>query len=221
MLLSISCLLPPLTGFKRILCFVLHMCRLVFLFASVALWLLFNVLSKSTSGRICYMILPSQAWPHSRYSVSFHFSDSFCWSFTFGTCKLLFSFEMSFFFLFAFPRATPMAHGGSQARGLIRGVAAGLHHSHSNAGSAEPHLCPTPQLTATPDPTEWGQGLNPQPHGSQLDSLTTEPRWELPEISILSNIIAVSNFKLFATYINWENDYEVPSTDLDIWSHAL
>ena len=34
----------------------------------------------------------------------------------------------------------------SQARGQIRAIAAGLHHSHSNAGS-EPHLLPTPQLT--------------------------------------------------------------------------
>ena len=42
-----------------------------------------------------------------------------------------------------------------------------LHQNHSNAGS-EPCLQPTPQLTATPDrqPTEQGQGLNPQPHGS-------------------------------------------------------
>ena len=36
--------------------------------------------------------------------------------------------------LFLF-RATPMAYGGSQARGQIRGTAAGLHHSHSNARS--------------------------------------------------------------------------------------
>ena len=28
-----------------------------------------------------------------------------------------------------------MAYGGSQARGLIGAVAAGLHHSHSNVGS--------------------------------------------------------------------------------------
>ena len=41
--------------------------------------------------------------------------------------------------------------GGSQARGQIRGTAASLHHSHSNAGS-KPHLPPTPQLTATVDP---------------------------------------------------------------------
>ena len=44
-----------------------------------------------------------------------------------------------------------MAYGGSQAKGLMGAVAAGLHQSHSNAGS-EPHLRPTPQLTATPDP---------------------------------------------------------------------
>ena len=46
------------------------------------------------------------------------------------------------FFLFFFQcllRATPMAYGGSQARGLIGAVAAGLHHSHSNARS-EPCL---------------------------------------------------------------------------------
>ena len=63
--------------------------------------------------------------------------------------------------------ATPMAYGGSQARGRIRAISAGLHHSHSNARS-EPCPRPTPQLTATPDPepTERGQGWNPQSHGS-------------------------------------------------------
>ena len=46
-------------------------------------------------------------------------------------------------------------------------VAARLRQSHSNAGS-DPRLRPTPQLMATPDsqPTEQGQGSNPQPHGS-------------------------------------------------------
>ena len=38
-----------------------------------------------------------------------------------------------FFFFFCLSRATPTAHGGSQARGPIGAVAAG--HSHSNAGS--------------------------------------------------------------------------------------
>ena len=40
-----------------------------------------------------------------------------------------------------------MAFGGSQARGRIGAVVAGLHHSHSNVGS-EPCLLPAPQLRA-------------------------------------------------------------------------
>ena len=56
-----------------------------------------------------------------------------------------------FFFFFAFSRASPTAYGGSQARGRIGAVATSLCQSHSNTGS-EPHLQPTPQLTATPDP---------------------------------------------------------------------
>ena len=81
---------------------------------------------------------------------------------------LLFYFKKNFFFgLFAFSRAAPAAYGGSQARGRIGAVAAGLPQSHSNARS-EPRLRPTPQLPATPDPepTEQGQGWNLQPHGS-------------------------------------------------------
>ena len=60
-----------------------------------------------------------------------------------------------------------MAYGGSQARGQVGVTAAGLCHSHSKAGS-KPCLQPTPQLTAMPDPqpTEQGQGSNPQPHSS-------------------------------------------------------
>ena len=67
---------------------------------------------------------------------------------------------LSFFFLFFFvffvvvvaiSWAAPAAYGGSQARGLIEAVATGLHYSHSNSG-AEPHLQPTPQLPAMPDP---------------------------------------------------------------------
>ena len=42
-----------------------------------------------------------------------------------------------FFGLFVFFRATSMAHGGSQARGLIRAIAASLCHSHSNARSKQ------------------------------------------------------------------------------------
>jgi len=61
------------------------------------------------------------------------------------TLLLLF---LSFFAIFW---AAPAAYGGSQARGTIGAVATGLHQIHSHAGS-EPHLQPTPQLMATPDP---------------------------------------------------------------------
>ena len=39
------------------------------------------------------------------------------------------------FFFLVFFRATPVSHGGSQAGGQIEAIVAGLHHSHSNAGS--------------------------------------------------------------------------------------
>ena len=55
------------------------------------------------------------------------------------------------FCLFAISWATPAAYRGSQARGRMGAVTAGLHQSHSNARS-ELHLQPTPQLTAMPDP---------------------------------------------------------------------
>ena len=94
---------------------------------------------------------------------------------------------LSFFFffcLFAFSRAAPAAYGGSQARGVIRAVATGLHQSHSNMGS-EPRLWSTPQLMAMLDPlTHWARpGIEAATswfvnHGS--DSLTTAPRRELP-----------------------------------------
>ena len=82
-----------------------------------------------------------------------------------------------------------MAYGGFQAKGLIGAVATSLHQSHSNVGS-ESRLQPTSQLTATPDPqpTEQGQGSNPQPHGSHSDSLTTAPRWELGNADFNENM---------------------------------
>ena len=70
---------------------------------------------------------------------------------------LFFLFFFFFFCLFAISRAASGADGGSQARGLIGAIAAGLHQSHSNAGS-EPRLQPTPQLMATPDPQPTEQG---------------------------------------------------------------
>ena len=40
--------------------------------------------------------------------------------------------KIFFFFLF---RAVPMAYGSSWTRDLTQAIVAGLHHSHSNAGS--------------------------------------------------------------------------------------
>ena len=62
----------------------------------------------------------------------------------------VFCFSIGFSFVCVF-RATPSAYGSSQARGWIRAVAAGLHHSHSNARSQQ-RLRPTLQLTATSNP---------------------------------------------------------------------
>ena len=62
---------------------------------------------------------------------------------------ILFKLEKTFFFLLF--RATRVACGSSLARGQIGAAAAGLHHSHSNAGS-KPCLRPTPQLMAPPGP---------------------------------------------------------------------
>ena len=64
--------------------------------------------------------------------------------------KLSLSNPILFFFL-SFPRATPVAYEGSQARGLIEAVAAGLRQSYSNT-RFKPRLQPTPQFTATLDP---------------------------------------------------------------------
>ena len=66
---------------------------------------------------------------------------------------LLRSFIYLFFFFVFLPFLGPLpaAYAGSQVRGLIGAVASGLRHSHSNAGS-KPHVRPTPQLTAMPDP---------------------------------------------------------------------
>ena len=60
-------------------------------------------------------------------------------------------FFSSFLFCFVLFRATPTSYGGSQARGRIGAVDAGLHHSYSNIGS-EPSLRPQLMATASPSP---------------------------------------------------------------------
>ena len=55
------------------------------------------------------------------------------------------------FYFFGFFQDAPTAYGGSQARGEIGAIAAGLCHSHSKSGS-KALLKPTPQLIAKLDP---------------------------------------------------------------------
>ena len=69
-----------------------------------------------------------------------------------GCTWLSFSFLFHIYFKNLY-RAAPVAYGGSQARGQIGAVAAGLCRSHSNSNArSELPLQPTPQLMATPDP---------------------------------------------------------------------
>ena len=64
---------------------------------------------------------------------------------TFGYWELLQSFFLPlsfiayYLFIYLLFRAAPAVYGGSQARGRIDAVAAGLRQSHSNTGS-EPRL---------------------------------------------------------------------------------
>ena len=94
-----------------------------------------------------------------------------------------------------------MAHGDSQARGLIRAVATGLHQSHSNSGST-PGLRPTPKpqhrriraTTATCTPahsntrslTHWARpGIEPVSLWILVRFVSIEPRWELHKSSFI------------------------------------
>ena len=135
---------------------------LPFLFCSLLLWfadslqLLFGLLFLFyVSIVVFWFTVPVRLW-HSNlnmYRIGFG-----CWFFNFSFKCIWFFFFFAFsiiiitiFYLFAVSWAFPAAYGGSQARGWIGAVVAGLCQSHSNVGS-RPHLQPTPQLRATLDP---------------------------------------------------------------------
>ena len=96
-----------------------------------------------------------------------HANELICWTETdidfanlfFFLVFFFFFFFFGFFFFFFFFRPTPVAYGGSQAGGWMGAAAAGLYHSHRNAGS-EPHLPPTPQLMAMLDPNPLSEARN-------------------------------------------------------------
>ena len=89
---------------------------------------------------------------------------------------LLQSFYLFIYFVFCLFRATPIAYGASQARGLIRATAASLCQSYSQL-----HLQLTPQLTAMPDlkPTEARPGVEPATSWFLAGFVSTAPRREL------------------------------------------
>ena len=66
-----------------------------------------------------------------------------------GISEYLFLKIYLYLLLFLLFRATPMAYGGSQAKGLIRAVATGSSHTNTRS---EQGLQPTTQLMAMPDP---------------------------------------------------------------------
>ena len=87
-----------------------------------------------------------------------------------------------FFFSFFLFGATPTAYGSSQAKGWIGATAAGLHHSHSNAGT-EPCLLLTPQLKAMMDPHWVKLGIEPTSSWILVKFASAVPQWELPIFS--------------------------------------
>ena len=96
----------------------------------------------------------------------------YCWA-TAGTPYLILFIYLVFIYLFfGLFRPVSTAYGGSQARSWIGAVASGLHHSHSNARS-EPHLWPTPQLTAVL------RILNPLSKARDRTCNLTVPSWIL------------------------------------------
>ena len=55
----------------------------------------------------------------------------------FGQCimRIAFKLKLLLLLLFLLFRTEPVEYGSSQARAPVRAIAAGLGHSHSNAGS--------------------------------------------------------------------------------------
>ena len=88
------------------------------------------------------------------------------------------SIYLFLFLIYYFFRATPVAHGNFQARGQTE--TACLHHSHSHTIS-KPHLWPTPQFTAMPDPSTHcvGTGIKPASSWISVRFITAEPQQEL------------------------------------------
>ena len=103
------------------------------------------------TSRVLYLLRQNQSSCFLFFSIlQICFNSLYSDSFYKHVYSFFLSFFLFFFFLsFDFLGLHPRAYGGFLAKGRIGAVAAGLHHSHSNA-RAKLLLQPTPQLTAMP-----------------------------------------------------------------------
>ena len=122
------------------------------------------------------------------------------WHLLWGYIAFRFLHFLSFFlYLFVFSRATPVAYGGSQARGLMAAAATSLCHSHSNARS-ELHLQPTPQCNARLL-THWARPvMEPATSWFVVGFVSTSPQWELQFLDFIGNNFS-QHFSPFQYYL--------------------
>ena len=125
-----------------------------------------------------------------------------------------------FFVLCPFSGA-PTAYGVSQARGLIRAVAASLHQSHSNTRS-ELYLRPTPQLMAMLILSPLSEARDQTCHLMVPSGfISTVPQQELQTLSYNlkgTNAMSSSPFKRCQTYHSLKASVsEVPSDKISIF----
>ena len=104
---------------------------------------------------------------------------------------MIFYFILFHFISFHFISFLSFCHFQGYSCGIWRFPGQGSNQSYNCRPTPQPQQCQirgvsvtytTAQGNAGSLTHEQGYGSNLQPHGSQLDSLTTEPRWELQEI---------------------------------------
>ena len=87
------------------------------------------------------------------------------------------------FFVFCLFRTTPVAYGGSQARGLIGAVAASQHHSHSNTGIRAMSVTYTTAHGNARSLTHWARpGIKPTNSCFLVGFVSAAPWWERQKI---------------------------------------
>ena len=108
------------------------------------------------------------------------------------------------YFLNFFFRAAPTACGSSQARGLIGVAAAGLHHSHSNAGCL----------------THWARpGIEPASSWTLVGFISAAPQQELLYF-LKFYISSTESMCYFSWNVSWDNciltcNYHHQDIDID------